>query len=92
MKIQAFLYNLCSKLTVALAVWFFLNPVMAADDDNNIFNIKSLVTQAELSREQGDLISAQQKLDLALKKAENAELQSLDYAAVEMANGYNLLL
>jgi CHAT domain-containing protein len=92
MKIQAFLYNLYGRLTVALAVWFFLTPVMAADDDNNIFNIKSLVTQAELSREQGDLISAQQKLDLALKNAENTALLPLEYAAVELANGYNLLL
>ncbi len=91
-KIQDFLSNLFIQLLIVFLGLFFVNPVRSADLDNNLFNIKSLVTQAELSREQGDLISAQQKLDLALKKAENAALQSLDYAAVELANGYNLLL
>ncbi len=72
----------------------FSIPICAADTSPNdaVEGIKSQVIQAELLREQGDLISAQQKLDIALTQAGKLSQQSQDYAAVELANGYNLLL
>ncbi len=70
------------------------NPVLADEQpfvESNA-NIKNWVVEAENLREQGDLISAQQKLDSALQQADNQSMQPLDFAAVELANGYNLLL
>ncbi|MGR8928990.1 MAG: CHAT domain-containing protein [Gammaproteobacteria bacterium] len=55
-------------------------------------NYKKWVLDAETLREQGDLISAQKKLDLALQTVQNDNAPPLDVAAVEMAAGYNLLL
>jgi CHAT domain-containing protein len=55
-------------------------------------NLKNWVLEAEKLREQGDLISAQTKLEAALELVGKAGLDSKDSAAVELALGYNLLL
>ena len=55
-------------------------------------NYKNWVLEAELLRDQGDLLSAQQKLDFALQVVEKNNVPILDYAAVELASGYNLSL
>lgn len=55
-------------------------------------DFKKWVVDAELLREQGDLILAQKKLDQALQLVQNNNVESKDYAAVELAAGYNLFL
>ncbi|MEY4210661.1 MAG: hypothetical protein RLZ92_1042 [Pseudomonadota bacterium] len=55
-------------------------------------NYRNWVLEAELLRDQGDLLSAQKKLDFALEVVEKNHIPDLDYGAVELANGYNLFL
>jgi CHAT domain-containing protein len=55
-------------------------------------NLKNWVLEAENLREQGDLISAQTKLEAALELVQQSGLDTKDSASVELALGYNLLL
>jgi CHAT domain-containing protein len=55
-------------------------------------NFKQWVVSAEQLREQGDLIGAQEKLNLALQAVKDSNISPSDHAAVELAVGYNLFL
>ena len=57
-----------------------------------VADFKQWVLEAETLREQGDLILAQQKLDSTLQALKNSHVDATDYAAVELAAGYNLFL
>jgi len=67
---------------------FAADPVAA----DSFATVRNWVIQGELLRDQGDLTAAQQKFDQALEQAGHFSKQTLDYAAVELASGYNLLL
>lgn len=60
--------------------------------DSVMADFKKWVLDAEMLREQGDLILAQKKLDQALQSVKKQNVQSKEYAAVELAAGYNLFL
>ncbi|MGR8932624.1 MAG: CHAT domain-containing protein [Gammaproteobacteria bacterium] len=85
-------------LVLTLAMMNMLNtgcqPLLVDQVQNapHARDYKRWVLDAEILREQGDLISAQKKLELALQDVKKGQVSPADSAAVELAIGYNLFL
>lgn len=79
-------------LSVAAAQAAETTALESQQRDAMMADFKQWVLDAEMLREQGDLILAQKKLDQALQSVNKKAVQAKDYAAVELAAGYNLFL
>lgn len=89
--------GLCLRVSLLLLVTIaypWSEMVWAEESPSDLVkaDFKKWVVEAEVLREQGDLILAQRKLDQALQSVKDSNADSKDYAAVELAAGYNLFL